>query len=305
MAKAKALYTPARQPWERIEPVAESFGDLDPKIDGREDVVEEGLPFTGYHRLEKDLWVDGLKADSPAIADQLLADVKTIVEKAKAVDFTALSIANGAKELLDEVATGRRSPARRSATRIPTSADMKANLQGSQSALEVAPPRDHGARSRPSRRPSTRRSPTINQALDQHRVGADYAALTALSADDVKALTVTSTRSPSRSPRSPGVVEAGAGGRRRRDRRPIPQPQPASGVSRRGLLGVSAGAAAAGVAVGFGGGYAAHAAAAPAAEAAPATARRASTRRSRSAARTRPASSPPPRTGCTSSPSTW
>ena len=30
------------------------------KIDGHEDVVEEGMAFTGYHRLEKDLWVDGL-----------------------------------------------------------------------------------------------------------------------------------------------------------------------------------------------------------------------------------------------------
>jgi len=50
------------------------------------------------------------------------------------------------------------------------------------------------------------------------------------------------------------------------------EPQPASGVSRRGLLGVSAGAAVAGVAVGFGGGYATRAAAAPADEASPATA---------------------------------
>ena len=77
VATAKALYPKARLPWERIEPVAESFGDLDPKIDGREDVVAEGMAFTGYHRLEKDLWVDGLKADSAAMADQLLADVTT------------------------------------------------------------------------------------------------------------------------------------------------------------------------------------------------------------------------------------
>jgi hypothetical protein len=48
----------ARSYWERIEPVAESFGDLDPMIDGREDVTAEGMEFTGYHRLEKDLWVD-------------------------------------------------------------------------------------------------------------------------------------------------------------------------------------------------------------------------------------------------------
>jgi iron uptake system component EfeO len=31
--KARALYPVARMPWERIETVAESFGDLDPKID--------------------------------------------------------------------------------------------------------------------------------------------------------------------------------------------------------------------------------------------------------------------------------
>jgi deferrochelatase/peroxidase EfeB len=49
-------------------------------------------------------------------------------------------------------------------------------------------------------------------------------------------------------------------------------PQPATGVSRRGLLGVSAGAALAGAAVGFGGGYATRAAAAPTTDPAPATA---------------------------------
>ena len=48
--------------------------------------------------------------------------------------------------------------------------------------------------------------------------------------------------------------------------------QPSTGVSRRGLLGVSAGAALAGAAVGFGGAYAARAAAAPTTDPAPATA---------------------------------
>jgi iron uptake system component EfeO len=67
--KAKALFPVARIYWERIEPVAESFGDIDPKIDAREDDVEEGQSFTGFHRLEKDLWVSGLQPDSNAIAD--------------------------------------------------------------------------------------------------------------------------------------------------------------------------------------------------------------------------------------------
>jgi iron uptake system component EfeO len=209
VVKAKSLYTAARVPWERIEPVAESFGDLDPKIDGREDVVEEGLPFTGYHRLEKDLWVDGHKSDSSAIADQLLADVKTIVDKAKTVDFTALSIANGAKELLDEVATTKITgeEERYSHTDL---ADMKANLQGSQAALEVLRPVVQ------ERQPALvtaldQAFTTINQALDQHRNGADYAVLTAVSADDIKALTVHLDALSEQVAKVPAVVEAGAG----------------------------------------------------------------------------------------------
>ena len=137
--KAKSLYAVARAPWERIEPVAESFGDLDPAIDGREDVIAEGLKFTGFHRLEKDLWVDGLQADSDAIADQLMADVTTIVEKAKGAELDGLKIANGAKELLDEMATGKITGEedRYSHTDL---ADFAANWEGSKKGVEVLRP---------------------------------------------------------------------------------------------------------------------------------------------------------------------
>jgi iron uptake system component EfeO len=210
VSKAKALYTPARVPWERIEPVAESFGDLDPKIDGREDVVEEGLPFTGYHRLEKDLWVDGLKPDSAEIADQLLADVTTIVEKAKGVEFTALSIANGAKELLDEVATTKITgeEERYSHTDL---ADMKANLQGSQSALEVLRP-VITERQADLAGALDRAFTTINQALDQYQKGTDYAPLTELTPDQIKDLTVKLDALSEQVAKVSAVVEAGAGG---------------------------------------------------------------------------------------------
>ena len=53
---ARALYPVARTHWERIETVAESFGDLDPRIDAREADLEAGQRWTGWHRIEKDLW---------------------------------------------------------------------------------------------------------------------------------------------------------------------------------------------------------------------------------------------------------
>ncbi|MGH3588315.1 MAG: iron uptake system protein EfeO, partial [Pseudonocardia sp.] len=105
---AKALFPVARTYWERIEPVAESFGDIDPKIDGREDDERDpGVEFTGYHRLEKDLWVDGLQPDSAAMADLLMADIADLQARVATVELTPVQLANGAKELLDEVATGK------------------------------------------------------------------------------------------------------------------------------------------------------------------------------------------------------
>jgi iron uptake system component EfeO len=137
---AKAQFPVARTYWERIEPVAESFGDLDPKVDGREDDERDpGVQFTGYHRLEKDLWVDGLQPDSPAIADQLLADIKDLEARAKTIELTPVQLANGAKELLDEVATGKITGEedRYSHTDLW---DFKANVEGSQAAIAALRP---------------------------------------------------------------------------------------------------------------------------------------------------------------------
>ena len=67
IAAAKAQFPIARTYYERIEPVAESFpNDLDPRIDLREADLEPGQKWTGFHRLEKDLWVTGLQPDANA-----------------------------------------------------------------------------------------------------------------------------------------------------------------------------------------------------------------------------------------------
>ena len=68
--KARELFPQARGYWERIETVAESFGDLDPKMDLREADLEEGQKWTGWHRIEKDLWppASGYKAHDPGRA---------------------------------------------------------------------------------------------------------------------------------------------------------------------------------------------------------------------------------------------
>ena len=139
VAKSKALYPVARTYYERIEPVAEVFGDLDAKIDGREDGATPELPFSGFHKLEKDLWVGGdISKDGP-VADQLLTDVRAVVAKAKAEKLSPLQLANGAKELLDEVANGKITGEedRYSHTDLW---DFAANVDGSQAAVAALRP---------------------------------------------------------------------------------------------------------------------------------------------------------------------
>lgn len=137
VAGAKSVYPVARSYWERIEPVAESFGDLDPKMDAREGDLDEGIAWTGWHNLEKQLWITGLQADAPALADQLLADTQDLVQRIATVELNLAQIANGAKELMDEVATGKVTgeEERYSHTDLW---DFNANVEGAQKVVEVS-----------------------------------------------------------------------------------------------------------------------------------------------------------------------
>ncbi|MER5356122.1 iron uptake system protein EfeO [Kitasatospora sp. NPDC002551] len=138
--KAKALYAPSRTGWERTEPVAESFGDIDPKTDTREDGLEQGQEWTGWHKLEKSLWADAAIGDAEKkLADQLVADLKDWQKKIPEAEITPTSMANGAKELLDEVATGKVTgeEERYSHTDL---ADFVANVEGAKKAYELLKP---------------------------------------------------------------------------------------------------------------------------------------------------------------------
>jgi len=136
---AKALYPVARTYWERIEPVAESFGDLDPLIDAREGDQEPGQDFTGFHRIEKALWEAGDVSDMGPYADQLLTNVQEIVTRANDVTLEPLQLANGAKALLDEIATGKITGEedRYSHTDLW---DFAGNLDGSKAAVQALRP---------------------------------------------------------------------------------------------------------------------------------------------------------------------
>lgn len=138
LAEARSLFAWARQPYESIEPIAESFGDLDPLIDAREgDVpVDE---WTGFHRIEQALWVDQSTAGMGPVADQLVAALTTLRDSIPTVALEPAQIANGAVELLNEVSaskiTGEED--RYSHTDL---ADFDANVAGAKAAFDSIVP---------------------------------------------------------------------------------------------------------------------------------------------------------------------
>ncbi|WP_241549022.1 iron uptake system protein EfeO [Gordonia alkanivorans] len=162
---ARAQFGLTRTPYERIEPVAESFPDLDPAIDMRWDDTEDGTqPFTGFHRLERFLWppqpaeigdaagqitpsdaANAKATDNPQaiaeIADGLLANVTRLRDAVSKPDFEfeTLSFVKGPQALIDEVAATKvdGEEDRYSHTDLW---DIAANLDGSETAIATMQP---------------------------------------------------------------------------------------------------------------------------------------------------------------------
>lgn len=136
--KAKSFYPAARIPYERIEPVAESFGDLDPRIDARENDVPAS-EWSGFHVIEQALWVDDTTDGMTPVAKQLLADVEELQRKVKTVELQAVQIANGANELLGEVSASKITGEEERYSHIDL-VDFEGNVEGSEAAFEAVQP---------------------------------------------------------------------------------------------------------------------------------------------------------------------
>ena len=105
---AQRFYAPARVRYERIEPIAELFDDLDKSMDARMDDFEkkEADPtWTGFHRLEKALWVDRSTAGMAPTADKLAADTVELRRRLDTLEMPPGKVVGGAAELIEEVAS--------------------------------------------------------------------------------------------------------------------------------------------------------------------------------------------------------
>ncbi len=136
--EAKRLYAPSRVPWERIEPIAEKFGNLDPEVDAREGDVPDAQ-WTGFHRIEKALWVDDTTEGMNEYTAELMSDVERLQREVDSVELQASDPVFGAVELLNEVSatkiTGEEE--RYSHTDLY---DIAANVEGAEVAFDFVKP---------------------------------------------------------------------------------------------------------------------------------------------------------------------
>lgn len=136
---ARAEYVAARIPYERIEPIAEALGDLDPRIDARVNDVEPGQAWTGFHPIERRLWEDGTTRGTRALAVQLVADARELQTQMPGIDLEPAQVGNGANELLNEVSKSKITGEEERYSRTDL-VDFEANVAGAQDAFAAIKP---------------------------------------------------------------------------------------------------------------------------------------------------------------------
>ncbi|MDR3495935.1 MAG: iron uptake system protein EfeO [Ancalomicrobiaceae bacterium] len=142
LAKAQALYAPTRVHYERIEPVADQFSDLDKSIDVRADdfAAKEADPnFTGFHRIEYGLYAKKSTDALGPLADKLLADVTELQSRIQGLTLPPGKVVGGAAELVEEIAKTKISGEEDRYSRTDLW-DFKANVDGARQIVSLLQP---------------------------------------------------------------------------------------------------------------------------------------------------------------------
>ncbi|WP_253844425.1 iron uptake system protein EfeO [Faucicola atlantae] len=187
LEEAKALYPIARMPYERSEPIAESFGDLDPRIDNREADLEPDEIWTGFHAIEKILWTQNTTKGTEKYADQLLADIKELRAKLPTADVDGDLMVEGAVDLLNEVSTSKITGEEEIFSHTDLY-DFRANIDGAKKIFEILKPKIQAKDPALVTELETHFA-QVDALMDQYKIGTnDYVSYTELKPEDTKAL---------------------------------------------------------------------------------------------------------------------
>jgi high-affinity iron transporter len=185
LAAARRGYAAARVPYERVEPVAESFGDLDPRIDARANDVPKSQ-WTGFHPIERRLWVQNTTKGTAALADGLVADSRRLRGLVRGVRLEPAQVGNGANELLGEVSKSKITGEEERYSHLDL-LDFDANVVGARAAFDAIRPALAG------KDPDLvaeieRRFGLVSAALRPHARAGGFVSYTALKKPEVRRL---------------------------------------------------------------------------------------------------------------------
>ena len=187
VAEAKKRYPLARMYFERSEPIAESFGDLDPRIDNREADLEKGEAWTGFHAIEKILWTKNTTKGTEQLGKQLVNDIKELRAKIPTADVSGELMVQGAVDLLNEVSTSKITGEEEIFSRTDLY-DFKANIEGAEKIFDIFKPKLQ------QKNPAlvadlSEKFKAVDDLLAQHKVGeSGYKPYNQLTKQDTKAL---------------------------------------------------------------------------------------------------------------------
>ena len=189
--EAKALYPLARMYFERSEPIAESFGDLDPRIDARlADIQEAGQgeeDWSGYHKIEYGLWEENTTEGYAEVADQLLTDTKELRARVETVKVTPDLMMTGAVDLLNEVSTSKITGEEEIYSHTDLY-DFQANVEGAEKIFRILEP-EITAKDETLTETLEAKFSALYALLDDHRAGENgFVSYEELTPEDTKKL---------------------------------------------------------------------------------------------------------------------
>ena len=195
--EAKKQYPVIRMAYERSEPIAESFGELDVNIDFRladyleENKTEEG--WRGFHRIEKIMWEQNTTKGTEEYADQLVKDIKELKAKVATVEVTPDLMVTGAVDLLNEVATQKITGEEEIYSHTDLY-DFKANIEGAEEIFKIFKPLIEKKDSKLAK-DLTEKFATINSLLDKYKTDdKHYKLYTNLTKENTKELSEAVTK---------------------------------------------------------------------------------------------------------------
>lgn len=197
LEQAKKDYPLIRMAYERSEPIAESFGELDVNIDFRladyleENKTEEG--WRGFHKIEKIMWEQNTTKGTEELGEQLVKDIKELKAKVSTVEVTPDLMVTGAVDLLNEVATQKITGEEEIFSHTDLY-DFRANIEGAEEIFKIFKPMIEKKDSKLAS-DLVEKFKTINSLLDKYMTdNKNYKLYTELTPENTKELSEAVTK---------------------------------------------------------------------------------------------------------------